>query len=65
MTYRPDKLVLQAAIERARQHPERVFMTQPVNGQAIDYTWGETMEQARRMAAHLRSLDLPDRKSVV
>lgn len=64
MTYRPEKLVLQAAIERAKQHPDRIFMTQPVNGEAIDYTWGETIDQARRMAAYLRSLDLPPNSNI-
>jgi len=35
-------------------------MTQPLgNGQTAEYTWAETMNQARKMAAHLRSLDLP------
>jgi long-subunit acyl-CoA synthetase (AMP-forming) len=64
MTYRPEKLVLQAAIEREKRHPERVFMTQPVNGEVIDYTWGETLDQARRMAAYLRSLDLPPNSNI-
>ncbi len=64
MTYRPEKLVLQAAIEREKRHPDRVFMTQPVKGEVIDYTWGETMDQARRMAAYLRSLDLPPNSNI-
>jgi long-subunit acyl-CoA synthetase (AMP-forming) len=64
MTYRPEKLVLQAAIEREKRHPDRVFMTQPIKGEVIDYTWGETMDQARRMAAYLRSLDLPPNSNI-
>ncbi|KAA1194050.1 AMP-binding protein [Pseudohalioglobus sediminis] len=64
MTQAADKLVLQAAFEREQKHPQRVFMTQPVNGEAIDYTWAETMEQARRMAAHLQSLDLPPNSNI-
>jgi long-subunit acyl-CoA synthetase (AMP-forming) len=59
-----EKLVLQAAFEREKTHPQRTFMTQPVNGEAIDYSWGETMDQARRMAAHLRSLDLPANSNI-
>ena len=27
-------------------------------GEVVDYTWGQTMNQARRMAAHLRGLAL-------
>jgi long-subunit acyl-CoA synthetase (AMP-forming) len=64
MIYRPEKLVLQAAFEREKRHPDRVFMTQPVKGEVIDYTWGETMDQARRMAAYLRSLDLPPNSNI-
>jgi long-chain acyl-CoA synthetase len=55
-----DKLILDAAYEQERKNPDRVYMTQPLGGgRTVDYTWGETMNQARRMAAHLRSLDLP------
>ena len=64
MNQTADKLVLQAAFEREQRHPKRVFMTQPVNGEVIDYTWGETLDQARRMAAHLRSLDLPANSNI-
>jgi long-chain acyl-CoA synthetase len=64
MSYAVDKLVLQAAFEREQKHPQKVFMTQPVKGEAIDYTWAETMDQARRMAAHLKSLDLPENSNI-
>jgi long-subunit acyl-CoA synthetase (AMP-forming) len=34
-------------------------MTQPLGGgKVVDYTWGETVDQARRMAAHLQSRGL-------
>ena len=34
----------------------QVFLTQPVgNGQVEDFTWGQAMGQARRMASHLQS----------
>jgi long-chain acyl-CoA synthetase len=64
MNHSLDKLVLEAAFEREKAHPERVFMTQPVSGVVTDYTWGETMDQARRMAAHLNSLDLPANSNI-
>lgn len=39
---------------------DTVYLTQPLpGGSAVDYTWGEVGDQARRMAAHLRSLGLP------
>lgn len=53
-------LLLDAAYAWEREQPDRVYMTQPLgDGKTIDYTWAETMDQARRMAAHLRSMDLP------
>ena len=37
----------------------RVYMTQPIGqGQVIDYTWQETMRQARSMAAYLQAQNL-------
>jgi long-subunit acyl-CoA synthetase (AMP-forming) len=54
------ELMLDAAYEWERNHPDRIYLTQPTgDGQVVDYTWGETMGQARRMAAYLRSLQLP------
>lgn len=54
------KLLLDAVYEWEREYPDRVYLTQPIgDGKTIDYTWGEVVGQARRMAAYLRSLDLP------
>jgi long-subunit acyl-CoA synthetase (AMP-forming) len=54
------RLLLDAAYEWERKAPDRVYLTQPVgDGKVVEYTWAQTMDQARRMAAHLRSLDLP------
>ena len=39
--------------------PNTVYLTQPLgNNQVVDYTWAQTMDQARRMATHLKSLNL-------
>jgi long-chain acyl-CoA synthetase len=52
-------LILDHVYTHEAGQPERVFLTQPVGGgQVIDYTWAETLGQARRMAAHLKSLNL-------
>ncbi len=60
-----DKLLLDAAYDWEQNDPDRVYMTQPVgDGQTIDYTWAETLDQARRMANHLRSLDLPPSSNI-
>ena len=60
-----DKLLLDAAYEWEKNSPNRVYMTQPLgDGKVVDYTWAETMNEARRMAAHLRSLDLPEHSHI-
>ncbi len=60
MSNATDKLLLDAAYEWEQKEPNRVYMTQPTgDGTVIDYTWAETLDQARRMAAHLQSLDFP------
>ena len=39
---------------------DRLWMTQPTGGgEVATYTWKQGMEEARRMAAHLKSLGLP------
>ncbi|KRB96860.1 AMP-binding acetyl-CoA synthetase [Hydrogenophaga sp. Root209] len=53
------KLMLEYAFEHERLRRDEPFLTQPVgNGEVVNWTWGETMDQARRMAAHLRTLGL-------
>ncbi|MBI3992970.1 MAG: AMP-binding protein [Candidatus Lambdaproteobacteria bacterium] len=45
--------------------PHTVYMTQPVGGGELkDYTWAQTADQVRRMAAHLRSLNLPPKSNI-
>lgn len=45
--------------------PDRVYLTQPYpDGTVVDYTWRQVGDQARRMAAHLKSLDLPDKSHI-
>ena len=54
-----DKLILDYIYDHEAARPEQVFLTQPVGGgKVIDYTWRETLDQARRMAAHLQSRGL-------
>jgi long-chain acyl-CoA synthetase len=50
------KLILESIQDNAAAHPQRVFLTQPIGGgQVVDYTWGEVLDQARRMATYLQS----------
>jgi long-chain acyl-CoA synthetase len=47
--------ILDAIYDNEAQRAQQVFLTQPVGGgQVIDYTWAGMMDQARRMARHLR-----------
>jgi long-chain acyl-CoA synthetase len=55
----PTPLILDRVFEHEAAQPERVFLTQPVGGGAlVDYSWGRSVDEARRMAAHLRSLGI-------
>jgi long-chain acyl-CoA synthetase len=50
------KLILDYVFDHRAAHARKVFLTQPVGGgQVIDYTWDDVVDQARRMASHLRS----------
>jgi len=56
----PIETVLDAVYAWERDHPDRVYLTQPVGGgEYIAYTWADTLREARTMAAYLRSLALP------
>ena len=53
------KLILDYVYDHEAQRPNQVFLTQPIGGgQVRDYTWAQTVDEARRMAAHLQSLEL-------
>jgi long-subunit acyl-CoA synthetase (AMP-forming) len=50
------KLILDHIYEHETEDAGRVYLTQPVGGgRVVDYTWAQVMDQARRMAAHLRN----------
>ncbi len=54
-----DKSLLEYVQEHEKNLAQHVYLTQPLgNGATRDYTWGQVMDEARRMAAHLRSLGL-------
>ena len=59
------KLLLDAVYEWESNAPDRVYMIQPTgDGTVVEYSWRETLDQARRMAAHLRALDLPENSHI-
>jgi long-subunit acyl-CoA synthetase (AMP-forming) len=50
------KLILDYVYEHEAAHPDKIYLTQPVGGgKVVDYTWRETLDQARRMAAYLKA----------
>jgi long-subunit acyl-CoA synthetase (AMP-forming) len=53
------RLLLDHVYEHETQWRDRVYLTQPLPGGAtIDHTWGQALDEARRMATHLRGLGL-------
>ncbi|WP_342630556.1 AMP-binding protein [Marinobacter alkaliphilus] len=41
------------------------YMTQPIgNGKVVEYTWGRAIDEARRMASYLKSLNLPEKSRI-
>ncbi len=60
-----DDLLLARAAHWEASTPDKVFLTQPHGGgQTTDYTWRQTMDEARRMATHLAGLNLPPRSQI-
>jgi long-subunit acyl-CoA synthetase (AMP-forming) len=55
-----NRLMLDYVLDHEANLRDRVYMTQPIgNNQVTDYTWGQTVDQARRMAAYLQSHGFP------
>ncbi len=53
------KLILDYVYDHEAKLADRVYLTQPIGGgQVIDYTWRQTLEQSRSMAAHLKAQGL-------
>ena len=51
------KMLLDYLYEHEAKRPDQVYLTQPTGGAAVtDYTWKQTLDQARRMATHLKGL---------
>lgn len=50
------KLLLDYIYEHETARANQIYLTQPVGqGQVVDYTWQQMMDQSRRMAQHLKS----------
>jgi long-chain acyl-CoA synthetase len=64
-TVSPESLALQRLYHWEKTAPERVVFTQPYEGaakgggQVRTWTWKQALDETRRMAAYLKSLNLP------
>ena len=55
----PDTLALQRIYHWEKTTPDKVVFTQPMGGGVVkDFTWKQAIDEVRRMAAHLKSLNL-------
>ena len=53
------KQILDYVFDHEATQPDKIYLSQPVGGGRVaDYTWAQTLDQARRMAAHLLSRGL-------
>lgn len=57
--------ILNCVLYWEQTKPDQVYLTQPyADGQVIDYTWREVVDQARRMASYLLTLNFPKGSSI-
>src|SRR5574342_252348 len=62
---REEDVVLQHFYRVASKRPDEVFLTQPLGGGRVDhFSFARALDEAKRIAAYLRSLDLPPRSQV-
>ena len=62
----PDgKLIIEHVYHWEKTAPNRRYFNQPTGGgQLKTYTWGEAMDEARRIATYINSLDLPPKSHI-
>ncbi|WP_303292018.1 AMP-binding protein [Marinobacter sp. SS5-14b] len=59
------KLPLEMVYHWEATKADSLYMTQPIgNGKVVEYTWGRAIDEARRVAAYLKSLNLPDKSRI-
>ncbi len=61
------KNLLECAYYWEKNAPDRMYLTQPMGGGEDNiktWTWQEAVVEARRMAAYLKGLDLPERSHI-
>lgn len=65
MDVREEDVVLHRFYRVARERPDAVYLTQPLGAGRVDhFSFARALDEARRVAAYLRSLDLPPRSHI-
>ncbi|KAA1173845.1 AMP-binding protein [Marinobacter salinexigens] len=60
-----NKLPLEMVYHWEKNKANALYMTQPIgDGNVVEYTWGRAVDEARRMAAYLKSLNLPEKSRI-
>ncbi|MBU2952595.1 AMP-binding protein [Marinobacter sp. F3R08] len=60
-----NKLPLDMVYHWEKAKENSLYMTQPVGGgEVVEYTWGRAVDEARRMASYLKSLNLPEKSRI-
>lgn len=55
-----NELLLQKVYQHEQERPDEIYMVQPLgNDQVKNYTWSQTVDESRRMAAYLQSKGYP------
>jgi long-subunit acyl-CoA synthetase (AMP-forming) len=61
MQVNENELLLQKVYQHEKDRPDTVYMVQPLGGDQVkNYTWADTVDEARRMAAYLKSKGYPE-----
>ncbi len=61
------KNLLESVYHWEKNAPDRIFLTQPMGGadaRLKHWTWKDAADEARRVAAYLKDLDLPERSHI-
>jgi len=55
-----NELLLQKVYQHEKERPNTIYMVQPLGGEKVkNYTWAQTVDESRRMAAYLQSKGYP------
>ncbi|MDO3721975.1 AMP-binding protein [Marinobacter sp. chi1] len=60
-----NRLPLDLVYQREATLGDSLYMTQPIgDGKVVEYTWGRAVDEARRVATYLKSLNLPEKSRI-